>query len=190
MEDIIQAARAYALGETEKYWTPKKEHLILSFEKGQELAKTLGANKDIIALGTLLMDIKLGECSKEGNAAEHVQKSTEASKIFLQKLNVASNIIEEVLVCVNNHHWTNTHYPSLEAEICANADCYRILHPRWFISIIILFGKRNEDTDRTLAQVENKVEEKYNILSLDICKQELEPYYYQFKKLILEAKEE
>jgi len=188
MEKIIQAAREYALTEIKKYWTPKKEARELSYKKWQELAEELWANKDIVALGTLLMDIKLGECTHHNKAHEHTEKSKEDTQIFLQQYTTEQNIIDQVIACVGAHHGMER-YPSLEAEICANADCYRILHPRWFISVTILFGKRNEDTDRTLAQVESKVEEKHKILSLDICKQELEPYYHQLKKLILEAKE-
>ncbi len=40
------------------------------------------------------------------------------------------------------------------------------------------------DFVEVLKQVEYKMDEKWNILSLDICKQELEPYYKQFKDLI------
>jgi hypothetical protein len=37
--------------------------------------------------------------------------------------------------------------------------------------------------------VEQKMEEKWDILSLDICKKELEPYYKQFKALIDTARD-
>jgi hypothetical protein len=39
-----------------------------------------------------------------------------------------------------------------------------------------------------LNRAESKLEEKWNILSLNICKNELEKYYLDFKKLIEEAK--
>ena len=188
MQDIIKHTREYALSELKNYGTPKEECRKLSYEKWQELAEKLWANKDIVALGTLLMDIKLGECTYQNKAHEHTQKSIEATQIFLQQYKVDQETIDEVTACVGAHHGMQR-YPSLEAEICANADCYRILHPRWFTSIIILFGRRNESTNWMLEQLEGKVEEKHKILSIDICKQELEPYYHQFKKLILEAKE-
>jgi len=38
--------------------------------------------------------------------------------------------------------------------------------------------------------VEKKMDEKFSILSLPICKEELTPYYNQFKKFIAEAKSE
>lgn len=186
MQSIIQATRDYAIAETEQYGSPKREHLDLSFVKGQELASKLGADKDIVALGTLLMDIKIGQCISEGKVEDHVVKSIEASKSFLQQYNLDQETIDKILSCVALHHGAEE-YPCREAEICANADCYRFLHPKGFISAIILFGRRDENTENTLRQLEKKLEEKHQILSLDICKQELEPYYQEFKNLIQES---
>lgn len=41
---------------------------------------------------------------------------------------------------------------------------------------------------KALAQAEVKTDEKYATLSLDICKQELEPCYHTLKEYIAEAR--
>ena len=79
-------------------------------------------------------------------------------------------------------------YICIEAEICANADCYRFLHPRGILTGANLFFNRFNDLDKALENTEKKMDEKYNIMSLDIVKEELEEYYQQFKRLIEIAK--
>jgi hypothetical protein len=95
--------------------------------------------------------------------------------------------LKKIIACIEQHHGTADYF-FLEAEICANADCYRFLHPRGILSAFILFGRRDESTDNILTQVEKKMDEKFSILSLPICQEELTPYYNQFKKLIAEAR--
>jgi hypothetical protein len=50
-------------------------------------------------------------------------------------------------------------------------------------------AKMGMEIDEILNILEAKLDEKYKILSLDICKKELEKYYRQLKKLIKIAKE-
>ncbi len=85
MKEIIEKAKEYALKEIELNGTPILEHFELSNKKGQELAEKLNADKDIVMLGTILMDLKLGECLKEGKLDEHIDRSSEASKEFLNQ---------------------------------------------------------------------------------------------------------
>ncbi len=86
----------------------------------------------------------------------------DATKIFLEKYPLTKEEQKKIINCVEAHH-KGVKFNCVEAEICANADCYRFLHP--------------------------KMNEKHKILSLDICKKELEPYYQEFKKLFEKASE-
>jgi len=187
MKEIIEKAKEWALKENKDYGTPLLEHLYLSNKKGQELAEKLNANKDIVLIGTWLMDIKLGECLKEGKPSEHITKSAEATKEFLKQFDINQKIKDAIVNCVEGHHGTVS-FICKEAEICANADCYRFLHPRGLFAYFTLLGSRNGNLNKTIEFAENKVEEKHSILSLDICKEELEPYYKMFKTLIDKAR--
>lgn len=182
-KEIIEKAKAYALEEMEKYGTPKKEHFDLSNEKGQKLAKKLKADKDIVMLGTILMDLKLGECLKENNVSEHVERSSAVSREFLEKFDLDNATVEKIINCIEAHHGKKE-FICKEAEICANADCYRFLSPRGIFAGLILFGNRDDSVDVCLKKVEEKMNEKWNILTLDICKKETQKDYNSFKKLI------
>ena len=69
---LIEKAKIWAEEEGTTYGPPL-ELSAVAHTHGQRLAKALGANKDIVLLGTLLMDIKLGESMQQGKGPEHVQ---------------------------------------------------------------------------------------------------------------------
>jgi len=187
LEQVIEKVRKVALEETAKFGTPAIEHIELSNAVGQELAKKLGADKNIVLLGTLLMDIKLGECFAEGKLQEHVERSAAFTKALLKREKVSPEIINKVINCVEAHH-KKISFSCIESEICANADCYRFLHPRGLVASIKLWSQRPVDIDEMIKQIEYKVEEKKAILTLDICKAELDPYYGMIKEIFKKAK--
>ncbi len=186
MEEIIKKAREWALKEIKKTGYPSLFNFETSIKQGQRLSKLYKANKDIVMLGTILMDIKLGECLLSGKLSEHTKRGVEETKNFLKKFKIEKEEFKIIINCVEAHH-KKVQYKSIEAEICANADCYRFLNPKnVFLSLsdnIKEFG-----LDGALKHVEQKMDEKYKILSLDICKKELEQCYRQFKDLIDKAR--
>lgn len=187
MQEIIKQAEVLAIKEINQYNIPKMEHFVLANEKGQELAELLGVNKDIVLLGTILMDLKIGQCMKENRLAEHAQESSLEAQKFLKQFDLDENTLKKIVSCIEQHHGADNYY-CLEAEICANADCYRFLSPEGFFHGLIIFGNRSKSLTEALINLEKKVEEKYKILSLDICKKELEDYYHNFKQLINASK--
>ncbi len=186
-EEIIKKAREYAVSEIYKYGTPAIGHLDFSEKKGLELAEKLKADKKIVQLGTILMDLKLGQAKKENRLSEHTKMSAEDSKKFLTQFGINIKLINKIVNCIEAHHG-NIPFDSIEAEICANADCYRFIHPRGFFVYLTLLGKRHKNVDECLEQAEKKMDEKHNILSLDICKKELEGYYKTLKGYIKDAR--
>ena len=182
MKEIIKKAEEYALSEIEKYGSPSKINLETSNKKGEELAKLLNADLEIVQVGTRLMDIKLGEAKAKGKIKEHVRMSSEASKQFLSPFDLQKEEVDKIINCVEGHHGT-AKWLCKEAEICANADCYRFLLIRnWLLSLVDLEGN--------LKLLEEKAEEKWKVLSLDICKKELESDYKLIKEIIRRAKQD
>lgn len=187
MQEIIRKAREWAISEIRRTNTPILELFELSHKKGIELARAFDAQADIVAIGTLLMDIQLGEAKLQGKLSEHTSMGTQAVKNFLGQFNISSEIKEKIINCVEAHHATLP-FTCKEAEICANADCYRFIHPH---GVFIYFGNLSaaeKDTVTNLTQLEYKMDEKWGIISLDICRHELEPYYKMFKQLIADSK--
>jgi len=187
MQKIINQAKELAISEINRYGVPKIEHFILANEKGQQLAKSLEADKDIVLLGTILMDLKIGQCMKEGRLVEHIKDSSSAAQEFLKQFDLDDEVFKKIVACIESHHGVENYY-CLEAEICANSDCYRFLSPEGFFHGLMIFGNRLPNFNEALTNLENKVEEKYNIISLDICRHEVEENYRIFKKLIKSAR--
>ncbi len=181
--DVIEESKKYALSEIKKFGTPIPIHFEISEKKAIELADKLKADKKIVQVGVFLMDLKLGQALRKNKLSEHVQMSVEATKHFLKEFDLDEEFKDKIINCVEAHH-RNVPFKCIEAEICANADCYRFLHPKGFFAYWALLGTRYSDFTDCLNQVEKKMEEKYKILSLDICKDELSGFYNNFRELI------
>jgi hypothetical protein len=181
--DIIQRTKKIAIEEIEKYGLPSLLHFEIWEQKALEFAKKFNADTTIVQLGIYLMDIKLWQAFAENRITEHTQMSTKYAKIVLDWYNLSDIYINRILNCVEAHHG-KVPYTCLEAEICANADCYRFISPKGFLSYLTTLGKRHNSFTTCLDNVEKKLDEKYAILSLQLCKQELKPYYTTLKKYI------
>jgi hypothetical protein len=182
MKNIIEKAREFALKEISNNIYPLMCHFDISNKKGQELAEKLNVDKDIVMLGTILMDIKLGECFKEKKPQEHIERGIKATTEFLNQFEIEEDIKNKIIACVKEHHGTNEYYCK-ESEICANADCYR------FASINGCLRFINEDStfddfNELIKFAGSKADEKWNIVSIESCKEELEEDYKIITKIV------
>ncbi|MBU1975250.1 MAG: hypothetical protein KKG59_02485 [Nanoarchaeota archaeon] len=184
---IVEDAREFALSEIKEFGTPIVVHFELSEREAKKLLKEFEVDEEVVLAGVYLMDVKLGQAIKEGRPQDHVQMSVDATEEFLDKSDLEEEKRKKILNCVGAHHGTIP-FECKEAEICANADCYRFIHPRGVFAYFTLLGKRSSDPDDCISQAEKKLEEKWNILSLNSCKQELEPYYKSFKQFFEDAR--
>jgi hypothetical protein len=185
--DIAEESRKYALSEIETFGLPNRTHFDISEKKALELAEKLGADKAIVRAGVALMDLKLGQAFKEGRLKEHIGMSVEAAKEFLDGLGIDDPAKEKIINCIEAHHGT-VPYKCKEAEICANADCYRFVHPKGFFLYLTVLGRRNPEFSVCLDAAEKKMDEKHSVLSLDACKSELDEHYKILKQFIAEAR--
>lgn len=179
MRDADRLARK----EIRKYGSPAPLHYEIANSKGLGLAKKLKADKEIVSIGTRLMDVKIGQAIKEGKLDKHVQMSSDYAKEFLSKYKISDAQKTQIINCVEAHHKTVA-FKSLEAEICANADCYRMLTAEGALTLLTSLIKRGFEPKKALAYLEKKIDEKWGILSLSICKKELTPNYKLLKKLV------
>lgn len=182
-KELADKINEVALEEIATYGLPTQRHYELSLEKGIELAKRLKADVDLVRAGIALMDIKLGQAAKEGHQPEHVKYCVEYSEKILKDLKIEEPYFSTLINCVAAHHGAIP-FDSLEAEIVANADCYRFIHPRGVMSFHATVVKRGNEHDAALKAVEAKLDEKYGILSLDAAKEDLLEYYKMFKDIL------
>jgi hypothetical protein len=185
---IIADAEKNALSEIKKYGAPSLLNFQTSNQKGLWIAKKMKADQNIVQLGTRLMDVKLGEALREGKLAEHVERSSAWARQFMEKYALPVNVQEKVINCIEGHHG-KIPWKCKEAEICANADCYRfLLVKNWLDFFGDLRAEGNTYQD-TMQLGEEKLEEKWKVISLDICKKELEPHYKLIQQIIAKTKE-
>ncbi|MBN1645990.1 hypothetical protein JW868_03035 [Candidatus Woesearchaeota archaeon] len=185
---VVEEAREFAVYEAKEYGTPILPHFEISEKIAVELAQKFNADLDIVKIGVYLMDVKLGQALKEKRLKEHVEMSIYASKEFLNKFDISDTKKEKIINCVAAHH-AQVPFTCKEAEICANAECYRFLHPTGIFAYMHLLAKeRCPDFLEMVKQAECKLDEKWGILSLDICKKELESYYKSFKQFFADAR--
>lgn len=188
MIDLINLTDKAALNEIKRYGSPPLELYNISKIQSQRLAKKYKADLTICMLGAILADFKLGLAIKEGKIKEHVVMSAGGAKELLEKEKVNNKTIDNVIHCVLSHHGTIP-FKTKEAEIVANADCYRFLTLRGVFAFIENLAKENRyDLNGIIDYVELKADEKWNILTLQDVKEELTPNYQLIKRLAIEAK--
>ncbi len=184
LEKIAIEAEKFALSEIEKFWLPSKINLEISINEWIKLAKKLNVDEDLVKIWVCLMDIKLWQAFSEKRIWEHIKMSVESAKEFLSKYNLEKKYYDIIIESVEWHHWKKF-FDSLEAEIVANADCYRFLSPKWIFNFLANSNKIFwDDFIKKINFIETKMDEKIKIVSLDIVKKELEPIYKNMKNYL------
>lgn len=182
IDKLLQKAKEFALEQSKITGAPSIFNLKLSNEKGQWLAEELGADKTIVLIGTSLMDCQLGLVMKQGKIDKHIEMSAKKTEELLAKFpKINSETKEKIVYCVRQHHGAKK-FHSLEAEICCNADCYRFASIKGFVDVLRTFG--DISTIELLKLLDSKADEKWQALSLHICKKELEPQYKLIKTFL------
>jgi len=181
MEDFIKEARSFAYNETERTCMPVRPHIDLATEMGKKIAKDLGANVDIVEAGTLLMDCQIGQALKEGNLKSHAQMSASEAKKILDKYNINEEVKNNIISCILEHHG-GVKFSSLESEVVCNADCYRFISVKGFMFAVRYL--RDMSFDDLVKILNEKVEEKWNVLTLDSVKKDLAPQHNIIKSFL------
>ncbi len=188
IQDLIKKCDDFNILEIQKYNPDMKFLYELSLDMGIKLAEIYKADVNIVKIAIAMMDSKLPEASHLKTPKKHIEMSSNATKEILSDIDCLNEDIKEnIIKCVEEHHGTKEFF-SIESEVVANADCYKFVHPKGFLYYSSMLGRRFHDFDKELEQLDFKLNEKHNTISLDIVKEELEPYYQFFQKAIDEAK--
>lgn len=185
---VADKAIEYARDEIRKFGVPDMMLLDISLDKAKWIATELKARVELTEICVSLMDIKLGQAFKEKRIQDHIAMSVDAASEFLRKINFPEEETSIVLNAIEAHHG-GASFKALEAEICANADCYRFIHPKGFFLYLTVLGKRYDNFISCLDQAETKMDEKMKMISLPLVRCELEPIYKTLKNYIALAKE-
>ena len=160
---------------------PLAGHLDIALKKGKMLTDKYNANWEIVRFGILLMDIKLGEAYENHCLQEHVKMGSMFAKDFLKKSDFSDVEKEKIINCIEAHHG-KAPFTCIEAEVCANADCYRFIHPFGVFTYSEFLANNSNDLFKNIKELKFKLDEKKGILSLEKAKEELDDYYESFSK--------
>ena len=188
IEELVVKADKFNRDEIERY-NPDMEYLYeLSLKAGIKLAKEYNADENIVKIALAMMDSKLPEASHLGTPKQHIVMGSIATKEILKDVDFLDDKQKEnIIKCVEEHHGVEK-FSSIESEIVANADCYKFIHPKGILYYSSMLGRRFHAFNKELDQLNFKLNEKHNTISLPLAKEELEPYYDFFQKSINEAK--
>lgn len=168
---LVEEAESFLRESLGRYRRPPLALFELATLKGQELADQLGAQKDIVKLGTLFMDCLLPQAIAEGCVGEHISMSWDkASEIISKYPEVSDEEKENIHHCVLEHHGVDSFY-SLESEACCNADCYKFLSVEGIM--INIRGNSDLSTPDLMKLLSNKVDEKWNAVSIPSVREDL-----------------
>lgn len=173
LEDVLKIAKENI--------PPSKNHLDISLAKGKMLAKEYNADIDFVTIGICLMDIKLSEAHKLNKTPEHVKMASDFAKEYLEEYDLTKEEKNKLINCIEAHHG-KIPFTCIEAEICANADCYRFIHPFGVFTYAGVLAKRTDDFKEQIKQLKYKLNEKHDILSLSKAKEDLERYYEEYSR--------
>lgn len=188
LENLVKESREFCLSEIREFNPDIEIFFDFLIKKCNELADYYDADKEIIQIGLYLMDSMGPRLAKQNMREKHVEAGIEKTKELLKKYDIAQATKDKIINCVAAHH-REEEFLSIEAEICANIDCYNFIHPRGvFAYCLILKNRYGQDLDKILEQIEYKLNEKYNIISLNKVKEELEPFYKQFSYMLESCK--
>jgi hypothetical protein len=185
MKELIKKAEELAYAEVESTGMPLKQHIDLSRIKGKKLAEQLNADVDVVEVGTLLMDCVIGQAINEGKLLEHVQMCLDKGEELISSSSVSDDVKENIRHCISEHHGVSK-FHSIESEICCNADCYRFISVAGFMYAVRYL--RDMPFEDLIILLTKKVHEKWALVSLDNCKEELEPQYQTILKLLEDLK--
>ena len=172
--------------EIKKTGLPPIENHKVCLLYGERLSKAYKVNKDFISACLNFMDVKIGEAYLKKKLPKHMEMSLEATLKAIKSLKLNPKMINKISDCVLSHHGVKK-YPSIEAEICANADCFKFLHPRGVFAFLVSLGKRGIALNEALNYAEQKMNEKIAIISLPEVKKEAKDYYQALMKLVRRA---
>jgi len=182
VDEIIDELDQLAVAEIMKYAVPTLDDYNDTVILAVELGKNLNANLEVIKLGARLMEIKLGEAIHKKKKAHYTEISSEFASAFLTGYPLSEEFKKKVIACIEEQN--ENKFSSMEAEICANATRCNYLTPKKVFKRFYNLHDRGYSFAEAFLLVDEKTEEKWKKLTLDICKKNWEDNYKKIREFI------
>lgn len=149
-------------------------HIKLVYELAIKNSELYGADKNIVALASLLHDI--ASVTDKNFKKDHHIIGAEMAEEILEKYKLNAADIQLIKSCILNHRGSVLREKNTPEEVCV-ADCDAIAH---FCSVSSLFKLVYYDKEMSIDEgneyVYNKLQRSYNKLS-EIGREIVKPYY-------------
>ncbi len=182
VDEIIGELDQIAVGEIMKYAAPTLDDYNDTVNLAAELAKKLNANLDAVKLGARFMEIKLGEAIHKKKKAHYTEMSAEFAKEFLTGYPLSEEFKKMVVACIEEQN--ENKFSCIESEICANAVRCNYLTPKKIFKRFYNLHDRGYSFAEAFLLVDEKTEEKWKTLTLEVCKKGWEANYNKIREFI------
>lgn len=175
ISEIYEEVRSRCYSESNYYGTGSWDyHIKLVYELAILNSELYGADKNIVALASLLHDI--ASVTDKSFKKEHHIIGAEMAGEMLEKYEIDDKDVQLIKNCILNHRGSVLKEKTTPEEVCV-ADCDAIAH---FYSISSLFKLVYHDKEMSIDEgkefVYNKLQRSYNKLS-EIGREIVKPYY-------------
>lgn len=188
IDTIVNDLDAIAVAEIMKYSVTTLDDYNDTIKVALELGKKLNANSDVIKLGARFIEIKLGQAISEKKKNEYVNMSLGFAMDFLTGYPLSEDFKKKVFACIKEQN--DNKFSCIEAEVCSNALCYNFLTPKKILKLFYNLKQRGYNFDESFWFVSEKVEEKWNKLTLDVYRKDLEVSCKSIKDFLELAKKD
>ena len=171
IDSIANELDQAAVSDIMKYSIPTLDDYNDTINVAIEIGKKLNANLDVLKLGARFIEIKLGQAIAEKKKSEYINMSLGFAMEFLTGYPLSEDFKKKVLACIKEQNEKN--FSCIEAEIGSNSVCYNYLMPKKILRMFYNLKQRGYNFDEIFIFAEEKVDEMWNRLTLDICKNDL-----------------
>ncbi len=182
VDEIINELDQLAVAEIMEHAVPTLDDYNDTVNLAVELGKKLNANLDVIRLGARLLEIKLGEAIHKKKKAHYVEMSSDFTKSFLVSYPLSEEFKKKVISCIEEQN--ENKFSCIEAEICANAMRCNYLTPKKIFKRFYNLHDRGYSFAEAFLLVDEKTEEKWKRLTLDVCKNNWKNNYDKIREFI------
>lgn len=157
-------------------------HIELVYKIALKNCDEYGANKDIVALASLLHDI--ASVTNKDYVDNHHIIGSEMAKNILKKYDLSDDILIQVQSCILNHRGSVVKEKRTKEEICV-ADADAMAHFNSIPSLLrMVYVEKHMSIDEGVEFVSNKLARSYNKLS-EKGKEIIKPNYEASKKILI-----
>ena len=181
-KEVREFVREECRKEDAKYKEAFENHFKPAVKYSKELAEELGADKEVVVIAAWLHDI--GSII-EGRKNHHLTGKRIAEK-KLKELGYPEDKLEKVKKCILNHRGSKEDKNKrdfIEAQIITEADAISAFDDLagLFNAALVYEGKGLEEARESVIE---KLENKWNQLSLEVSKKIIKPKYEAVKLLL------